>query len=310
VGAVTAYLLQSHYKQKRYVGCVSERMALVPEYCKLPISAFPLLYGTAWKEDRTTDLCTEAFKVGFKGVDTACQPKHYQEHLVGDALQAAFTSGTLKREETWIQTKFTSLRGQDPNRIPYDKRKSLAEQVKESVQVSRKNLKVETIDSLVLHSPERDLQTTLTVWNAMEEAVNDGFVRHLGISNCYDLNFLVRLWNAVNVKPVVVQNRFYEQEDWDRELRKFCLEKKMMYQSFWTLTANPGVLRNPVFREMAKKRSCTPSQLMYKFLVDVGCQPLSGTTTHQAEAAQVMGFDFVLTSDEIATIDSLMVTRK
>jgi len=284
-------------------------MSLVPGYCKLPLSAFPLLYGTAWKEDRTTDLCNAAFAAGFRGVDTACQPKHYQEHLVGDALRGAFTSGVLKREETWIQTKFTSLRGQDPKRIPYDKSKPLVDQVSESVQVSRKNLKVEVIDSLVLHSPERDLKTTLQVWTAMEDAVTNGYVRNLGISNCYDLTFLRMLWDAANVKPSVVQNRFYEQENWDRDLREFCLEKNMLYQSFWTLTANPAVLRNPVFREIANKHDCTPPQLMYKFLVDVGCQPLSGTTTHQAEAAKVMGFDFKLTREEIDAIDSTMPRR-
>jgi len=285
-------------------------MSLIPGYCQLPISAFPLLYGTAWKEERTTGLCAEAFKAGFRGVDTACQPKHYQEHLVGDALKEAFSSGVLKREETWIQTKFTSVRGQDPNRIPYDKGKPLAQQVRESVQVSRNNLKLDVIDSLVLHSPERDLDTTIIVWTAMEDAVTEGYVRNLGISNCYDIMFLRKLWDVANVKPIVVQNRFYEQENWDRELRKFCLEKSMLYQSFWTLTANPAVLRNPVFLEIANKRNCTPCQLMYKFLVDVGCQPLSGTTTHQSEAARVMSLDFTLTSEEIAAIDLTMPMRR
>ena len=48
-----------------------------------------LIYGTAWKEDRTSNLVETALKKGFKGIDTACQPKHYQEHLVGDGLERA-----------------------------------------------------------------------------------------------------------------------------------------------------------------------------------------------------------------------------
>lgn len=281
-------------------------MSLVPSYCKLPIGAFPLLYGTAWKKERTTELCNEAFTAGFRGVDTACQPKHYQEHLVGDALHHAFTSGLLKREEAWVQTKFTSIGGQDPKRIPYDHRKSLPEQVAESVQVSRKNLKVEVIDSLVLHSPERDLNTTLIVWNAMETAVQEGYVRNLGISNCYDLALLRSLYDAVSIKPIVVQNRFYEDENWDRLLRKFCLEKNITYQSFWTLSANPKVLKNTGFKDIAGKYKLTTAQLLYKFLVDIGCQPLSGTTTHQKEAARVIQLDFRLTDEEISTIDATM----
>jgi len=281
-------------------------MSFVSGYCKLPLSAFPLLYGTAWKEKRTTALCAQAFAAGFRGVDTACQPKHYQEDLVGDALLEAFTSGKLLREETWIQTKFTSIRGQDPQRVPYDQKKALPDQVKESVQVSRCNLKVEVIDSLVLHSPERDLQTTVLVWGGMEEAVREGYVRHLGISNCYNLPFLMKLYEAVNIKPVVVQNRFYSDEGWDRDLRKFCLAKGIMYQSFWTLTANPTVLKDASFRKIARKYKLTSAQLLYKFLVDVGCQPLSGTTTHQTEAAQVMKLDFKLSEEEISAIDRIM----
>ena len=57
-----------------------------------------LIYGTAWKEDRTANLVEKALEKGFKGIDTACQPKHYQEHLVGDGLERAFSSG-LARED-------------------------------------------------------------------------------------------------------------------------------------------------------------------------------------------------------------------
>jgi len=281
-------------------------MSLIPGYCALPLTAFPLLYGTAWKKERTTQLCTQAFTAGFRGVDTACQPKHYQEHLVGDALHHAFTSGQLKREEVWVQTKYTSIRGQDPKRIPYDHHASLTEQVAQSVQVSRTNLKVEVIDSLVMHSPERDLQTTLIVWRAMETAVHAGYVRNLGISNCYNLPLLKSIYDAAEVKPIVVQNRFYGDENWDRSIRSFCLDKNITYQSFWTLSANPGVLRDVSFKSVAEKYGVTAPQLLYKFLVDIGCQPLSGTTTHHEEAAKVMHLPFKLTDDEIATIDATM----
>jgi len=44
-----------------------------------------LIYGTAWKKERTADLVVKAIQAGFKGIDTACQPKHYDEPLVGEA---------------------------------------------------------------------------------------------------------------------------------------------------------------------------------------------------------------------------------
>ena len=45
-----------------------------------------IMYGTAWKKDKTTDLVITAILSGYRGVDTACQPKHYREDLVGKAL--------------------------------------------------------------------------------------------------------------------------------------------------------------------------------------------------------------------------------
>ena len=109
-----------------------------------------LVYGTAWKEEKTTDLVELALEKGFRGIDTACQPKHYKEPLVGEGIQRAIKKG-LKREDLFLQTKFTSINGQDPNNIPYDPSKPLPEQILESFRISKTNLKTDYLDSLVLH---------------------------------------------------------------------------------------------------------------------------------------------------------------
>ena len=44
----------------------------------------PIIYGTAWKKDSTAALVEQAISLGFRGIDTACQPKHYNEAGVGD----------------------------------------------------------------------------------------------------------------------------------------------------------------------------------------------------------------------------------
>ena len=61
-----------------------------------------LCYGTAWKKDRTRNLVYQALKAGFRGVDTAAQPKHYQEHLVGEGIRDAIKEGIVKREELYV----------------------------------------------------------------------------------------------------------------------------------------------------------------------------------------------------------------
>src|SRR5580698_381847 len=106
-----------------------------------------ILYGTAWKKDDTESLVRSALLQGFRGIDTACQPKHYNEAGVGAAV-ASFL-GEVTRADLYLQTKFTSLSGQDPARIPYDPRAPLADQVRQSFAVSLKNLRTDYLDCLV-----------------------------------------------------------------------------------------------------------------------------------------------------------------
>jgi diketogulonate reductase-like aldo/keto reductase len=61
-----------------------------------------LVYGTAWKKERTADLVYQALKAGFRGIDTAAQPRHYQENLVGDGVRRAIKEGVATREDIYV----------------------------------------------------------------------------------------------------------------------------------------------------------------------------------------------------------------
>ena len=52
-----------------------------------------LVYGTAWKREATADLVVRAIRAGFRSIDTACQPKHYREDLVGAAIARVAADG-------------------------------------------------------------------------------------------------------------------------------------------------------------------------------------------------------------------------
>jgi len=106
----------------------------------------PILYGTAWKKERTTELVIEALQVGYRGIDVACQPKHYNEPGVGEALAKCYENGLLRREDVFLQTKYTPIRGQDPANVPYDKDASLEDSVYQSYQASLRNLKTTYLD--------------------------------------------------------------------------------------------------------------------------------------------------------------------
>merc|ERR1712072_2788 len=98
-----------------------------------------LIYGTAWKKERTTALVKQAITAGFRGVDTAAQPKHYQEDLVGLGIQDALRETGLSRRDLYLQTNFTSVYGQDPTKMPYDPKASITDQVTASVASSLRN---------------------------------------------------------------------------------------------------------------------------------------------------------------------------
>ncbi|MCJ1339161.1 hypothetical protein MMC09_004450 [Bachmanniomyces sp. S44760] len=220
------------------------------------------IYGTAWKKDRSTTLVTQALTAGFRGIDTAAQPKHYQEGLVGDAIRTSLSNGNLSRSDLYIQTKFTSPSGQDRRNMPYDPSANLAKQVRDSVESSLLHLATSTsheetgeqpyIDALILHSPLPTLTETISAWRVLETYVPTR-IHHLGISNT-DLLTLQALFDSeeVTIKPSVVQNRFYGETGWDTSLRRFCREKGVIYQCFWTLTGNPSLLKSEVVTKVSE----------------------------------------------------------
>eukprot|EP00008_Paramoeba_atlantica_P004001 CAMPEP_0201491764 /NCGR_PEP_ID=MMETSP0151_2-20130828/31114_1 /ASSEMBLY_ACC=CAM_ASM_000257 /TAXON_ID=200890 /ORGANISM="Paramoeba atlantica, Strain 621/1 / CCAP 1560/9" /LENGTH=289 /DNA_ID=CAMNT_0047878279 /DNA_START=60 /DNA_END=929 /DNA_ORIENTATION=+ len=268
-----------------------------------------ILYGTAWKKQRTADLVASALKHGFRGIDTACQPRHYREDLVGIGIIKAYHENPdLRREDLFLQTKFSPISAQDPSNIPYDPLSSIATQVSSSVQTSLKNLQTMYIDSLVLHSPYSDPQDTISAWRAMEEEVSKGHVRSLGISNEYSLKNLRWLYSHARVKPSVVQNRFYHQSGYDKEIRSFCQENGVVYQSFWTLTANPHLLQSTELKDLAQKRGITVEQALYRFVLDLGITPLDGTTSekHMDEDLVVARSVTPLSEFELQEINQLL----
>ncbi|KAF2995373.1 hypothetical protein E8E13_003685 [Curvularia kusanoi] len=240
-------------------------------------------YGTAWKKDQTKILVEEALKQGFRRVDTAAQPRHYQEHLVGEALREAYTKGIVSRKDVYVQTKYTTPAGQDLGNMPYDPDAPLEEQLHTSIASSLKNLRPTNndeensyVDCLLLHSPLPTVEQTLQAWRVLETYVPHK-IKALGISNV-TLPVVREIYNTATVKPSVVQNRFYPQTRYDVPLRAFCKEYGITYQSFWTLTGNPKLLRSQPVVELAQAAQVSLPTALYALVMDLGVEVLNGTT--------------------------------
>jgi diketogulonate reductase-like aldo/keto reductase len=276
-----------------------------------------ILYGTAWKKDATERLVAAAIRQGFRGIDTACQPKHYDEAGVGRGVAQCLGSGRardgslasdggLSRADLFLQTKFTPVDGHDPRRIPYDPSAPIAQQIAQSFEVSQKNLGTDYVDSLVLHSPLANDAETLAAWRAFETLAERGGARQLGISNCYSLKSLESLYRSARVKPTIVQNRFHKATGYDVGIRTFCRAHGIVYQSFWTLTANQHVLESAAVQTIAARHDRTPAQVLFRYLTQQDIVPLTGTTSVEHMREDLAIFVFTLTEAEQAAMTALL----
>lgn len=264
------------------------------------------LYGTAWKENDTRRLTELALEQGFRGIDTANQRKHYHEAAVGQAVSAAIASGLIARDDLFLQTKFTFQGGQD-HRLPYDPAASIAVQVEQSFASSLKHLQTDFIDSYVLHGPAQRVGLTdddWSAWRAMEAICDSGRVRWLGISNV-GLDQLQSLCQKARIRPRFVQNRCYAVRGWDRHIRQFCSNNGLIYQGFSLLTANSQALARPEMATIAKRHERSVSQIAFRFALDVGMLPLTGTKDAGHMQADLDVFDFHLDQQEVDQIENL-----
>ena len=269
-----------------------------------------ILYGTAWKNADTENLVDLALETGFRGIDTACQPKHYIEAGVGAGIAAAIAGGLKNapaRADLYVQTKFTSLSGQDPKRVPYDPDAPLPEQINQSIAASLRNLRTDYLDCVLLHSPMPTMAQTFSAWRSLETCIDAGLVRQLGISNCYALPDLEQLCGGARIKPAVIQNRFYADTGYDREIRAYCRQNGIIYQSFWTLSANPHLLVHPVMTALTAAHERTAPQILFRYLTQIGVVPLTGTKSETHMQQDLAIFDFELTAAEQQAIEGLLV---
>jgi diketogulonate reductase-like aldo/keto reductase len=262
------------------------------------------LYGTAWKEDATARLVEMAIREGFRGIDTANQRKHYHEAAVGEGIAACIESDLLSREDLFLQTKFTFRAGQDL-RLPYDPAAPIGEQVAQSCASSLEHLKSQRIDSYVLHGPSQRsglADADWEAWRAMEALHDSGRVRALGISNVA-LEQLKLLCERARVPPQYVQNRCYAVRGWDRQVREFCKANGIVYQGFSLLTANRDVLTGKETARIAARHGRTPAQVMFRFALQVGMLPLTGTTSPQHMRDDLAALDFELSPEEVRLME-------
>jgi len=264
------------------------------------------LYGTAWKEQETARLTGLALQAGFRGIDTANQRRHYHEEGVGRAIASAMAEGLVARGDLFLQTKFTFRPGQD-HRLPYDPDAPIGTQVEQSFASSLEHLGTDIVDSYLLHGPSQRFGLSAAdweAWRAMEAIHASGRARLLGVSNV-TVEQLDGLCQQGRVRPRFVQNRCYAVRGWDRDVRAYCAAHGIVYQGFSLLTANREALARPEVGRIAARHGRTTAQLVFRFALDVGMVPLTGTTDPAHMRSDLEVFDFRLDQEDVERIERL-----
>jgi diketogulonate reductase-like aldo/keto reductase len=262
------------------------------------------IYGTAWKEDQTERLCLEALEAGFMAIDTANQRKHYFEQAAGHGIARYLKTHSKRRQDIFIQTKFTYARGQD-HRKPYDDKANYATQVQQSFSSSLEHLNTDYLDSYLLHGPFGPGWSApdLEVWQAMSDLLKAGKTKSIGVSNV-QLDQLQTLCKS-DTKPSYVQNRCYANKKWNKDVREFCKQNNIAYQGFSLLTANQQELSKAAAQAIAQKYNKTMPQIVFKFCQQLGMIVITGTTNLEHMRQDLAIDDFELNAGELQTLENI-----
>jgi diketogulonate reductase-like aldo/keto reductase len=138
----------------------------------------------------------------------------------------------------------------------------------------------------------------------MEGLYESGKAKMIGISNV-TAQQLTQLCAQAKHKPMVVQNRCFAALGWDKEVREICRTHSIIYQGFSLLTANGAVLADPEIRAIAARLGAGIAQVIFRFAMQVGMLPLTGTTNPQHMKEDLQAEQFTLSPEDIRRIETI-----
>ncbi|MDE1992568.1 MAG: aldo/keto reductase [Rhizobiaceae bacterium] len=258
-------------------------------YSKIPLhhgsGAMPAVgFGTLIPDPSATRQAVEtALEVGFRHLD--CAERYRNEEAVGNAMQAAFKVGTVRRDDIFVTTKLWNT-----NHRP--------ERVRPAFDESRRRLQVDDVDCYLIHTPfafrpgdDQDPQdergqviydpgvTLIETWHALERLVDEGRCKSIGLSDI-TLEKLREIVAHARIKPAVVQVESHPYlPEW--ELLDFCRDNGIVFLAFAALGhgMEPKLLDDPVITGIAKRLGKTPAQVALAWAVQRGTAFLTTSTT-------------------------------
>jgi diketogulonate reductase-like aldo/keto reductase len=179
--------------------------------------------------------------------------------------------------------------------------------VRQSFESSLEHFGSDYLDSFVLHGPSGRAglgPTDVEAWRAIEALGSSGRARFIGVSN-FTLAQLRELLKLAKVPPRFLQNRCYARTGWDREVRLLCREHGVVYQGFSLLTANRSELQQEAVRRLSARTGRSTPELVFRFALELGMLPLTGTSSAEHMRLDLAALDFSLEPADVATLERI-----
>ena len=254
----------------------------------------------------------EAIRCGYRHID--CAAIYGNEREIGEALQAAIEAGEVRRDELWITSKLWNTHHGHAN-------------VRPAIEKTLADLRLDYLDLYLIHWPVAmkymvphvpnqfiplEEQPIADTWQGMEEVLEAGLTRHIGVSN-FSIKKLKQLletarhrpeMNQVEMHPLLAQN----------ELKAFCEAEKIHMTAYTPLgrpassdrpADAPELLEGPVVMAIAEQQKCTPAQVVLAWAMERGTSPVPKSTNPKRLKENLASQTVALTEADMASLNAL-----
>lgn len=229
-----------------------------------------------------------ALRDGYRLIDTA--RIYGNEADVGRGIQRAIEEGFVTREEIFVTTKMWT--------DDFDNGA-------EAIDASLERLGLDYIDLMILHhsQPSNDVEA----YQAMEQAVSEGKLRSIGLSNYYTPEDFDRLVNATSITPALLQNETHPYHQ-SMEMKEHLRQYGTVMESWFPLggRGNTQTLFNDeVISGIAQAHGKTSAQIILRWHLQAGNIAIPGSSNEDHIQENFEIFDFELTDEEMEQMTGL-----
>ncbi|KAG5683452.1 hypothetical protein PVAND_012731 [Polypedilum vanderplanki] len=278
---------------------------------EFPVVGFGTLYAPSGV---VIQAVKDAIDAGYRHID--CAHIYGNEHEVGEAINAKIAEGIVKREDLFIVSKLWSCFHE-------------AKEVKPALEHSLKQLNLDYLDLYLIHWPicyqkSNELCPTneageilygntdiLDTYRAMEELVDAGLTKSIGISN-FNIKQVEHITKNARIQPVTNQVECHPYL-LNKKLSDFCKSKNIVITAYaplgsparpWATPDDRILLKEPKLLEIAEKHKKTPAQVLIRFQIQLGHVAIPKSVTKDRIISNFDVFNFTLSDSDMNDLQS------